>query len=153
MAANQDANKFVPERFTQTAFINAKSPKLSYLFEGVRRVSSKGNNYIKTKIKENIENQLFLRSFDSKTEFRPASYEEEIVDNFLSQEKLELLITNSPKKLQSFTDNSLPKYKKSASIIKIEVKSIDKELVLTDMEMLRLMDARNADIGKSSVLH
>ncbi len=151
--ANPNEKKFVPERFTHTAFINTKSPKLSYLNEGVRSFNSRGNNHIKKKIKENIENQLFLRRFDSKAEFRPASYEEEIVENFLSQENLDLFDTNSPKKLQSFTDKSLPKYRKSASIVKIEVKSIDKELVLTDMEMLRLMDARNADIGKSSVLH
>ena len=119
----------------------------------MRSVNSRGNNHIKTKIKENIENQIFLRKFYPNADFRLASYEEEIVDNFLSEDKLDLLDASSPQKFQSFTDKSLPLYKKSASIVKIEVKSIDKELVLTDMEMLRLMDARNADIGKSSVLH
>lgn len=118
----------------------------------MRSVNSRGNNHIKKKIKENIENQIFLRRFDLNADFRLASYEEEIVDNFLSEDKLDLLDASSPQKFQSFTDKTLTIYKKSASIVKIEVKSIDKELVLTDMEMLRLMDARNADIGKSSVL-
>jgi hypothetical protein len=35
----------------------------------------------------------------------------------------------------------------------IETKDTDKEQVLNDMEILRIMDARNSDLGKSSMLN
>jgi len=36
---------------------------------------------------------------------------------------------------------------KSSSIVKIDKKNVDKEQVLSDLEVLRLLEARNADMG------
>jgi hypothetical protein len=90
---------------------------------------------------------------DSNQSLRRASHEEQMVQNFISQDTFEHFDESSPRKLQQFADKSRFYRKKPATAVKIKTKTLDKEVVLNDMEILRIYDAKSADIGRGSVLN
>jgi hypothetical protein len=82
---------------------------------------------------------------------RTASPEERIVLDFL-QGKPDWFEQSSPAKIQDVIDKSGLFRSRSAHLVRIDANGNSKEQVLDEMQMLRLCDARNADLGKGSVI-